>query len=289
MSERDQRECPYRVLLVDDQPIVGEALGHWLGEGGGFELRHCLDGERALEVAQAWAPDVILQDLQLPGIDGIELVTAYASDERLAHTPIVMLSAEDGVAVRRAAFKAGADDYLIKLPDPFELVARLRYHAKAQRTRLQRDALLAEISLPRVFEASGALARIKADPHWRERPIGLLAVRLEARADARWQPLRALSRRIFRLLAENTAASCHDLLIGPGRMSMLVLVPGTTPGMLALLSERCKRDLLLCAVLARLGIRLEIASSSRRCTTDACIDEMVRDLHDGSLAAFTVP
>ena len=84
-------------------------------------------------------PTVILQDLVMPGVDGIELVRRYRADPATSGIPIIVLSTKEEPSVKSDAFKAGANDYLVKLPDQIELIARIRYHSMAYLTQRQRD------------------------------------------------------------------------------------------------------------------------------------------------------
>ena len=76
----------------------------------------------------------------MPGIDGLELVRRYRQDATTVRIPIIVMSTKDEPTVKSAAFAAGANDYLVKLPDRIELVARLRYHSDAYMNRIKRDA-----------------------------------------------------------------------------------------------------------------------------------------------------
>jgi len=112
-----------RILVVDDEPSVRSALERALKlEGYGVEL--AADGEEALRQLASSAPDAVVLDVLMPRTDGLEVCRRLrASGDR---TPILVLTARDGVADRVAGLDAGADDYLVK---PFaleELFARLR-------------------------------------------------------------------------------------------------------------------------------------------------------------------
>ena len=133
------------VLLVDDQPIIGEAVRRMLATEEGMTLHICTDAARALDTAVAAPPHVILQDLVMPRIDGLDLVRRYRADERLRDVPVIVLSARDEPAVKADAFAAGANDYVVKLPDRLELVARLRYHARGYMALLERNEAFAAL------------------------------------------------------------------------------------------------------------------------------------------------
>lgn len=119
-----------RVLLIDDQAITGILLGRMLADQKGMRLLTCIDPRRGMEMAERFQPSVILLDLIMPGIDGLTLLQDFRRDERFLHVPIVMLSAQEESDLKARSFACGANDYLIKLPDPVEMIARLRYHAE---------------------------------------------------------------------------------------------------------------------------------------------------------------
>ena len=127
------------VLLVDDQMMVGEAIRRALLGESGVEFRYCGNPHEAIATAREVEPTVILQDLVMPGMDGLELVRRYRADPSLGGVPIIVLSTKEEPIVKSEAFKVGANDYLVKLPDKIELIARVRYHSRAYVTQRQRD------------------------------------------------------------------------------------------------------------------------------------------------------
>lgn len=129
-----------RVLLVDDQAVVGVILRTMLAADPDIEVQICLRAEDAVATALQMQPTAILQDLGMPGIDGLDLVRAYRREPGLQHVPIIVLSANDDPLMKRASFSAGANDYLVKLPEPIEMTARIRYHSRAYRLLLERDS-----------------------------------------------------------------------------------------------------------------------------------------------------
>jgi PAS domain S-box-containing protein len=106
---------------------------------GSFSLVYCADPLKAVEVARHVKPTAVLQDLIMPGVDGLTLVRQYRADPLTKDIPIIVLSTKEEPAVKSDAFAAGANDYLVKLPDKIELIARVRYHSKAYVSQLQRD------------------------------------------------------------------------------------------------------------------------------------------------------
>jgi two-component system chemotaxis family response regulator WspR len=127
------------VLLVDDQTIVAEAVRRMLVDEPRLDFHYCANPEDALRVAQATRPTVILQDLVMPGVDGLTLVRQYREHEATRDIPIIVLSTKEEPRIKSAAFAAGANDYLVKLPDSIELIARIRYHSRSYLNLTQRD------------------------------------------------------------------------------------------------------------------------------------------------------
>jgi len=127
------------VLLIDDQAMVCEAVRRALANQSDIDFHYCADPAEAVVVANQIKPTVILQDLVMPGIDGLTLVGRFRANAATRETPIVVLSTNDNPQVKSQCFAAGANDYLVKLPDKVELIARLRYHSKGYVNQLQRD------------------------------------------------------------------------------------------------------------------------------------------------------
>ncbi len=128
-----------RVLLVDDQVIIAEAIRRMLADELDIEFHFVGDAQAALATAVQLKPTVILQDLVMPTIDGFELVRQYRAHSQTQDTPVILLSAKEDPKLKAQGFNVGANDYLVKLPDRLELIARIRYHSAAYINRLQRD------------------------------------------------------------------------------------------------------------------------------------------------------
>lgn len=127
------------VLLVDDQVMVCEAVRRALAHQADLDFHYCTDPQEAVEVALRVKPTVILQDLVMPGVDGLDLVRTYRRHPALHSVPVIVLSTKEDPATKSDAFQKGANDYLVKLPDKVELIARIRYHTRAYLDHLQRD------------------------------------------------------------------------------------------------------------------------------------------------------
>ncbi|CAG7621762.1 MtrAB system response regulator MtrA [Leucobacter soli] len=111
-----------RILVVDDDKALAEMLGIVL-QGEGFLTEHAADGAEAVEQFRDMRPDLVLLDLMLPGLDGIEVCTRIRAESGV---PIIMLTARTDTTDVVAGLEAGADDYVMKPFNPAELIARVR-------------------------------------------------------------------------------------------------------------------------------------------------------------------
>ncbi|HSH96564.1 MAG TPA: response regulator [Roseimicrobium sp.] len=127
------------VLLVDDQAMVGEAVRRMLANQPNVDFHFCADAGSALSVAMSIKPTVILQDLVMPGTDGMTLVRQFRANPATRDIPIIVLSTKEDPVAKGEAFQSGANDYIVKLPDRIELLARILYHSRAYLAQTQRD------------------------------------------------------------------------------------------------------------------------------------------------------
>src|SRR3954449_7445062 len=145
---------PERVLVVDDDALVRRMLTRSLAAEG-FEVEHVADGGAALAAAEATAPDLVVLDVTMPGLDGLAVCRRLRANG--LRGSILMLTARDAVPDRVAGLEAGADDYLVKPFAMEELVARL--HALGRRGRDDSQRLVfADLALDlrtRVAERAG--------------------------------------------------------------------------------------------------------------------------------------
>jgi two-component system alkaline phosphatase synthesis response regulator PhoP len=114
-----------RILIVEDDPDIAELVGRYLGKAG-FITERAASGREALQTIAARIPDLIVLDLMLPQVDGLEVCRLVRSGETTAAIPIIMLTARAEEAERIVGLELGADDYLAKPFSPNELVARVR-------------------------------------------------------------------------------------------------------------------------------------------------------------------
>ncbi len=170
-------DYPMMVLLVDDQPLIGEAVRRLLASEADIDLHFCPNPLRALEEANHIKPTVILQDLVMPDIDGLTLVQQFRANPKTADTPIIVLSTKEDAAVKGQAFALGANDYLVKLPDRIELLARIRYHSRAYLNQVQRDEAYRALreSQKQLLESNTALVTLNREMEEANRLISELA------------------------------------------------------------------------------------------------------------------
>ncbi len=132
-------EHPVTVLLVDDQPIIAEAVRRMLAGEDDIRFHYCNDPTRAIGLANELGPTVILQDLVMPELDGLTLVKFFRANAKTREVPLIVLSTKEEPIIKAQAFATGANDYLVKLPDKLELIARIRYHSKGYIAQLERN------------------------------------------------------------------------------------------------------------------------------------------------------
>lgn len=111
-----------KILVVDDERIVTEVVERYLAREG-YDVRRAGDGSEALRIGQEWSPDLIVLDLMLPGVDGLEVCRRLRANTQV---PIIMLTARGEEIDRIVGLEMGADDYMVKPFSPRELVARIK-------------------------------------------------------------------------------------------------------------------------------------------------------------------
>lgn len=114
-----------KILVVDDEPDALELIAFNL-KGAGFEVLTAPDGECALRLARAHVPDLVLLDLMLPEVDGLEVCKILRRDPATSGVPVIMLTARASEVDRVLGLELGADDYVTKPFSPRELVLRVK-------------------------------------------------------------------------------------------------------------------------------------------------------------------
>src|SRR5437016_14472002 len=113
------------VLVVEDEPDIRHLIAHHLGREG-FRCREAATGAEALRAVRTSMPDLVVLDLMLPEMDGLEVCRRLRGDAGTAAIPIIMLTAKSDEVDRVVGLELGADDYIAKPFSPKELVARVR-------------------------------------------------------------------------------------------------------------------------------------------------------------------
>lgn len=139
-----------RTLLIDDQLIVAEGLRRMLMGCEDIEFAYCADSSQAIAMANEYRPTVILQDLVMPGMNGLMLLSLFRSNPATKNVPIVVLSTKEDPKIKGEAFAIGATDYLVKWPDEIEVLARVRAHSRSYLAQQQRDEALRALRILKV-------------------------------------------------------------------------------------------------------------------------------------------
>ena len=132
-----------RILVVDDDRALAEMLGMVL-QGEGFVAEYSADGAEAVEKFRRMRPDLVLLDLMLPGIDGIEVCTQIRAESGV---PIIMLTARTDTTDVVAGLEAGADDYVVKPFNPVELIARVRARLREPQQEASEELRIGDLSI----------------------------------------------------------------------------------------------------------------------------------------------
>jgi len=129
---------PPHILVVDDEPQITRVLRTSLSAQG-YDIRIANSGEMALEIMKDWSPNLIITDLSMPSIDGVQLCRAVRA---VSHVPILVLSVRDQERQKVEALDAGADDYVTKPFGMSELLARVRANLRRISTESEPEAVI---------------------------------------------------------------------------------------------------------------------------------------------------
>jgi two-component system chemotaxis family response regulator WspR len=211
------------------------------------------------------APTVILQDLVMPQVNGLDLVKAYRADPVTRSIPIIVLSTKEEATIKSDAFMAGANDYLVKLPEPIELIARIRYHSAAYLSQIQRDEAYRALrkSQQELMEANFALQRLTnvdgltglsnrryfedyIETEWRQaarmkEPLSLLMVDIDHFKQYNDSYGHLSGDEVLRKVARavrDTFRRPRDLTVRLGGEEFVVVLPATPPEQLPMLAQR---------------------------------------------------
>jgi two-component system KDP operon response regulator KdpE len=125
-TKRKKREMPDRILIIDDEPQITRVLRAALSAQS-YDVRTANDPEEGLQVFKDWPPDLVITDLMMPGMSGVDVTRSIRTR---ANTPVLILSVRDHERTKVEALDAGADDYVTKPFSIQELLARVRAHLR---------------------------------------------------------------------------------------------------------------------------------------------------------------
>jgi two-component system KDP operon response regulator KdpE len=138
MANQDGRR---NILVVDDEPQITRVLKTTLSSQG-YCIRTATDGEQALEQMKGWSPDLVITDLRMPNMDGLQLCRAIRAESRI---PIIVLSVKGEETIKVESLDAGADDYITKPFNVNELLARVRAALRRAAVPLEPETAVIEI------------------------------------------------------------------------------------------------------------------------------------------------
>lgn len=148
----------FKILVVDDNPDNIDVLVNAL-ENMGYNLAIATSGERALKTTTHFLPDLILLDLMMPGIDGMETCRRLKENAQTQHIPVIFVTAAADTPEVVQSFRAGAVDYIVKPVREEEVLARVRNHLRLKFLIEQQKKLISELqdALTKVKQLSGLL------------------------------------------------------------------------------------------------------------------------------------
>ena len=190
-----------KIVIVEDEPDILEVLSYNLKREG-YDVSATLDGIQGLELIEKVEPDLVLLDLMLPGMDGLEICRHVKSNNKLAKIPIIMVTAKGEESDVVLGLGIGADDYIAKPFSPRELVARVK-------AAIRRSSVLEERGKSEIVEVDGLVVdETKFSVSYQGNPIKFTATEFRLLNQLANNPGRVFSRE--QLLNH---ASGHDVVI----------------------------------------------------------------------------
>ena len=133
-----------KILIVDDDPDIRALMKALLGPY--YEISCARDGREAIEMLQSSLPDLVLLDIQMPRLDGLQVCRAIKGSGRSKRIPVIIVSAQSSQAERQEAFQAGADDYVVKPIQPHDFLSRIELHFRLQQAKLCATRVRSELA-----------------------------------------------------------------------------------------------------------------------------------------------
>jgi putative two-component system response regulator len=163
------RFAKMKILIVDDGPGNVALLEALLGESGHLQLKSLTDSRLVLETCETFSPDLILLDIMMPHIDGLQILESLRTQYCEIYLPVIVLTADANEEMKRKALRAGATDFLLKPFDHFEVFLRIANLLESRRLHLQLDierSALADAVYARTSElreAESELQKVRAE------------------------------------------------------------------------------------------------------------------------------
>lgn len=155
-----------QILIIEDEPDIRELISYNLQQAG-FSVVGVDDGEAGLQQAEELRPQMIILDLMLPGMDGLEVCRLLKQRDSVRHIPVMMLTAKAEEVDRIVGLELGADDYVIKPFSPRELVLRVKAILKRSQLAMQSSAEAADVTVtagPLRIDPDGHQAYLEGEP-----------------------------------------------------------------------------------------------------------------------------
>ncbi len=189
MSQESRPSGPL-VLYVEDEPNISDILIAYL-QRDGLRTQHSADGLEALSLFRRCRPDIVVLDIRLPGMDGVDLLKTIRNE---SDTPVIMVSALADDLDKMLSLRLGADDYVVKPYNPAEVVARVR--AILRRTAAPALVSDAPLGVGRLeIDRQSYVARVRDEEHGEEaQPLPLTLTEYRLLAHLATQPRRCFSR-----------------------------------------------------------------------------------------------
>lgn len=196
-----------RILVIDDQAMVVEAIRRLLADQSDMQVFSETNSLQAVSAALGARPDIILLDLVMPDVDGFQVVQSIRRQPTLVDVPVIVLSSKEDPRLKAQAFALGADDYMVKVPNKLELIARIRHHLACVPGEAEKQLRECQQQLHEARAALKKLPNIDADTSMPNREGFDLALEKNWQlAKASQKPLALLLCRISEYAAWQTAS-----------------------------------------------------------------------------------
>jgi adenylate cyclase len=135
-----------RLLMIDDSKFICASFQQLLSSEKNIQMYFCNDPLQALELAKQYNPTIVLMDLEMPNMSGLELLGVFRKDDFTKEMPIIVLSGIRDASVKAKAFALGANDYMEKEMDKIELISRIQYHSRSYINSIQLNNTIQELT-----------------------------------------------------------------------------------------------------------------------------------------------